>query len=258
MCTLHEFETIQRCVEVKHDGWIYSQKIEVNVVTGAGTKSSLHSSDSNKGIASDRSVQRIGNHLQKEKKKLSDPAVVAVPPKRNESNKKRTERLKNLAEGTLAETQMVLQQTSETHSDEEGDSKQINPMTAKVFEMTSTKDKTGKRKFSLLRIGKPKKRKMGNEGSAPKETKHEYEKKYMCPPKVKPTTMTDKQVKRRTGFKDCQHLLAYIIIVCNGDFCRIRKRCGVLTWFEEWVLYFEWCMHPLPLITALRPATIRS
>lgn len=38
-------------------------------------------------------------------------------------------------------------------------------------------------------------------------------------------------------------MIAYIVIVCNGDFERIRKRKSPLTWFEEWFLYFEWKWH---------------
>ena len=38
------------------------------------------------------------------------------------------------------------------------------------------------------------------------------EKKYECPPKVKPATMTDKEVKRRTGFNDRNTLL---VCVCH-------------------------------------------
>ena len=52
--------------------------------------------------------------------------------------------------------------------------------------------------------------------------------------------MTEKEVKRRTGFKDRNTLLAYIVVICNGDFNRVRMRCTVLTWFEKWVMYFEW------------------
>ena len=75
---------MQRCVEVKHDGWIYSQKVEIDVVTGAGNKLSLRPSNSNKGITSDRSVQRIENRLQEEEK-LLDPAVVAANLHRKDS-----------------------------------------------------------------------------------------------------------------------------------------------------------------------------
>ena len=49
-----------------------------------------------------------------------------------------------------------------------------------------------------------------------------------------------KDVKRKTGFKDVETLLAYAIVVCNGDLNLLRNRCSILTWFEEWVLYFEW------------------
>ncbi len=38
-------------------------------------------------------------------------------------------------------------------------------------------------------------------------------------------------------------LLAYVIVVCNVDFDRIRKKRTSLTWFEEWFLYFEWKYH---------------
>ena len=83
------------------------------------------------------------------------------------------------------------------------------------------------------------------DGNPKKDTASKVrEKKYECPPKVKPATMADKEVKRQTGFKDRNTLLAYIVVICNGDFDRVRKRCTVLTWFEEWVLYFEWsCGH---------------
>ena len=64
------------------------------------------------------------------------------------------------------------------------------------------------------------------------------EKKYECPPTV------DREVKKRTGFKNRTTLLTYIVVVCNEDFNRVRKRCTVLIWFEEWVLYFKWsCGH---------------
>ena len=47
-------------------------------------------------------------------------------------------------------------------------------------------------------------------------------------------------VKRRTGFVDAPTLIAYdVIIVCNGDFDRIRTRKTSLTWFEEWFMYLE-------------------
>jgi len=55
--------------------------------------------------------------------------------------------------------------------------------------------------------------------------------------------IANSEVKRRTGFCDVSTLLAYVIVVCNGDFDRIRKKRTSLTWFEEWFLYFEWKYH---------------
>ena len=52
--------------------------------------------------------------------------------------------------------------------------------------------------------------------------------------------MSPSEVKRCMGFSDVSNLIEYIIVVCNSDFNRIQRRKTVLTWFEEWVFYFEW------------------
>ena len=51
--------------------------------------------------------------------------------------------------------------------------------------------------------------------------------------KKKGTRLTNKEVKRRTGFATERELLAFIIIVCDGDLNVIKKICSTLTWFEE-------------------------
>ena len=63
-------------------------------------------------------------------------------------------------------------------------------------------------------------------------------------PKFIPTTITDDEIKRRTGFSTINNLLGYIIIICNGDIERIKGvRRESLTWFEHFFLYFEWTYH---------------
>jgi hypothetical protein len=49
----------------------------------------------------------------------------------------------------------------------------------------------------------------------------------------------EREVKRRTGFFNEKTLLAFIVIVCNGDFDLMTKRNTVLTWYEEWYFFFE-------------------
>ena len=49
----------------------------------------------------------------------------------------------------------------------------------------------------------------------------------------------DKEIKRRTGFASERMLLAFIAIVCDGNIQKIKKRTSVLTWYEEWYLFFE-------------------
>ena len=49
----------------------------------------------------------------------------------------------------------------------------------------------------------------------------------------------DKEIKRKTGFLTEKAMLAFISVVCNGDIKKIQKRKSVLTWYEEWMLFFE-------------------
>ena len=49
---------------------------------------------------------------------------------------------------------------------------------------------------------------------------------------------TSKRVKIRTGFSTALDMIAYIIVVCNGDIATIKRRTTSLSWFEEWCCYF--------------------
>jgi len=66
-------------------------------------------------------------------------------------------------------------------------------------------------------------------------------KKELVPPKVDPVTTTDGAIQQLTGFVSMFALLAFILVVCNGDVDVMLESCTELTWFEEWVLYFQ-CM----------------
>ena len=47
------------------------------------------------------------------------------------------------------------------------------------------------------------------------------------------------EVKRRTGFQSLNHMLAVVIIVCNGDHDEMIYKKTKLTWLEEWFFAFE-------------------
>ena len=49
----------------------------------------------------------------------------------------------------------------------------------------------------------------------------------------------DEEVKRRTGFQSLKHLLAFIIMICNGDHDKMIRKTSKLTWLEEWFFAFE-------------------
>ena len=50
----------------------------------------------------------------------------------------------------------------------------------------------------------------------------------------------DKEVKRRTGFQSLNHMLAFMVIVCNGDHDMMIYKSTKLTWLEEWFFAFEY------------------
>ena len=55
--------------------------------------------------------------------------------------------------------------------------------------------------------------------------------------------LSDSDIHRRTGFFTEKQMLAFIIIVCNGDIDEIGRKSTSLTWYEEWLFYFEWIAH---------------
>lgn len=58
-------------------------------------------------------------------------------------------------------------------------------------------------------------------------------------PKITLKCLVPKEVKRRTGFHDLKLLLGFVSVVCGGDMTVMTSTTSILTWLEEWVLYFE-------------------
>jgi len=59
-------------------------------------------------------------------------------------------------------------------------------------------------------------------------------------PTVCPGDESNKDIKANTNFQSKNEMMAYIIIVCNGDWERMAESVtGIMTWFEEWYFYFE-------------------
>ena len=62
------------------------------------------------------------------------------------------------------------------------------------------------------------------------------------PPVVHPNELPPNIVYARTGYKDINALLTFVIIVSNGDIDKMTTKISRLTWFEEWFVFFE-LMH---------------
>ena len=58
-------------------------------------------------------------------------------------------------------------------------------------------------------------------------------------PVVDPNKITDKEIHRRTSFKTLNDLLFVVVVATNGDLTLLSKTISPLTWFEEWMLFFE-------------------
>ena len=58
-------------------------------------------------------------------------------------------------------------------------------------------------------------------------------------PVVDPNKITDKEIHRRTSFKTLNDLLFFVVVATNGDLTLLSKTISPLTWFEEWMLFFE-------------------
>ncbi len=48
-----------------------------------------------------------------------------------------------------------------------------------------------------------------------------------------------KEVKRLTGFDDLKMMLSFASIVCGGDLTKMTRTNSMLTWLEEWVIYYQ-------------------
>ena len=59
-------------------------------------------------------------------------------------------------------------------------------------------------------------------------------------PQITLEDLTHEEVERRTGFKSRDMMLAFIILVCNGDHDVMTTTKTELTWLEEWLLFLEW------------------
>ena len=59
-------------------------------------------------------------------------------------------------------------------------------------------------------------------------------------PFVCPGLLSNAEVKRRTGFTNEKQMMAFLLIVCNGDLKVVCETTSHMTWCEEWVFYFEW------------------
>ena len=65
-------------------------------------------------------------------------------------------------------------------------------------------------------------------------------KKAVPLPIADPSTISDAQVQLRTGFSSLFLMLAFLVVIYDGSLRDMAMTTTLLTWFEEWMMYFEW------------------
>jgi hypothetical protein len=207
-------------------------------------------SETTKGVGKDRFAQQQLQQLRDDEDNARS-SQEELP--RDASPVEVTERENVRLRGELASTMLQMQRLAELTSD---DSRQSSPTTCPAVEKSagfvegkerpSNLAPNQKRRFKVVEVKNTFLRSSSNKNKNSTANKHystgKKELSAQKPPTVLPT-MDCSEVKRRTGFCNVSTLLAYVIVVCNGDFDRIRKRRTSLTWFEEWFLYLEWKYH---------------
>jgi len=63
---------------------------------------------------------------------------------------------------------------------------------------------------------------------------------HLPEPVVSPESISDAEIKARTGFISLFAMLSFVLIVCNGKINTAIETVSSLTWFEEWMVYFQW------------------
>jgi hypothetical protein len=228
VCSAHGIETVRKSFQLTHSEKTFTQLYEFVVIPGAGSKSSLCPSEDSKGVGRDRLIHR---HLTSVAEKSLKQAGVEESVD-NETEIERERRLRQEAEANVASAWLVAQQVVECSSPDTPSP--ICPSVSKAAGLVPSKTVTNSH---------PSSRKLFQWKAISSSTTKQSRSADKAP-RYNPTTITNVEVKRRTGFSSINNLLAYIIIICNGDFERIRSvRRTSLMWFEHFFLYFEWTYH---------------
>jgi hypothetical protein len=229
-------------VYVEHNGTKVSQLYDLTVVVGAGTASSITPSPRTKGVGRDRFAAQVLKKLRNDEQNAQSLHASVAEVR---GDKEHIEVLK----GELASTRLEMQRIVELTSPNDKNRVTLCPTVEKMAGFVQGKDDNqtkAPKRFGVVAVANSLKRTRDSvspthpntTSPAPPKTVRSARKQPIVLP-----TMNDIEVKRRTGFCDAYTLLAFVVIVCNGDVEQMRTRRSSLTWFEEWFLYFEWKYH---------------
>lgn len=242
VCENHEFEVVSRSRTFTFDGKEYTRSFRLTVPTGIVEEEPETTS---KGIGRDRAMRRVleevlkkdvapGLHVEEEG---LDEALEQLQSEEIRTNEQRIRNLEEqnmykdakleLAQANIVQSTKAVQQLAE-----ENCSDKHVPINSTLQQMSGLDAQKG----NANSVKMPNKH-FFHADPVRKKVKRHYAADE--PPSVH-LGMSDKEVKRRTGFPCEKALLSYIFVVCNGDIDTIKKRQTSLTWYEEWFLHREY------------------
>jgi hypothetical protein len=248
-CEMHNFEWLEKTIEVEWKGKTLKTTYRMLVPEAIGKKSSVADTITvSKGVARDRALARVlstdvNDHVINHSESLTiedcdeiisdlqsqKPTTIKeklrIAEEVNTARAAQVERLRS----DLAQTNTVVQQMAEAAC--VGNQVPLNSSLQESIGLGMKRGNADTMKvrgknffhFSMLKLGK-------------KDRKH-----YLADdaPLVN-LNISAKEIKRRTSFNNIDSLLAFIFVVGNGDVLKIKERVSSLTWFEEWFLYLEY------------------
>jgi hypothetical protein len=201
-CNHHEIKRKNvTVVWYNNNGQSKTVKCRMNLPSASPIRPQNITKKRNKGIARDRSLIRHADEARKESE---------------QGNKD-------------AEQMLVMNQIAEREKDETDDSSDDESLTGLINETVA--DLVGiKKTKAKLKLGFEI---LGNNKNHSDNTILDCNTTYQL------NTISDKEVTRCTGFTSLTSLIAFIVILNNGDIDQMLETVTNLTWFEEYFLYFE-------------------
>ena len=236
ICSAHATEKVKKTVTFAFNEQQLKETYEFTVPVSIGVSSSLTDASGSKGVAKDRANKRILDDVNSTIKKGRETKNPVVRLKGEVAEWAKT--CQQLAEEnhsiSMERDDFERRLSGESSEGSEGTISTINASVARSAGLFAPSSLPSTKKYHPVSQQFPTVSKTPSE-----EKKKERKQSHCLPPIETPDSISDKEVHRRTGFVSLNDMLYFIIVACNADIEKISQTTSNMTWFEEWMLYFE-------------------